>query len=164
MISLKSQTGTGGDGTKLIAANRRAGFDYFILEKLEVGIELLGSELRPIREGKVNLKDAFGDIVDGQLWLCDAHIGSNPFANRQDHQPLRKRRLLAHKNQIIKLHLKTVTSGHTLIPLRMYFKSGRVKVEIALVKGKHQYDKRDTIAKKDLKRDLDREIGGSGRR
>ncbi len=157
---MKSKPAAGEDGLKLIAANRKAFHEYHILEKLEVGIALVGSELRPCREGKVNLKDAYAEVVDGQLWLVEAHIGSNPFSNRLDHSPLRRRKLLAHKRQILKLGQKVETSGMTLVPLRMYFKAGRVKVEIALVKGKAQYDKRETIAKKDLKREMDRELSG----
>ncbi|MBF0548131.1 MAG: SsrA-binding protein SmpB [Candidatus Riflebacteria bacterium] len=157
---MKSRKDQNGDGTKLIASNKRAGFDYYILERLEAGVVLMGSELRPCREGRVNLKDAYAEIEEGQLWLYQAHIGANPFANRLDHSPLRKRKLLAHKKQIYKLGQKVQTGGHTIVPLRMYFKDGMVKVEIALVKGKKQYDKRETIAKKDLKRDMEREMGG----
>lgn len=149
-----------GDGIKIIAANRKAHYDYFILEKLETGIALLGSELRPCREGKVNLKDSYVEEVDGQLWLHDMHIGSNPFSNRLDHEPERKRRLLAHKREIIKWGYKVRNSGMTIVPLSIYFKSGKVKVEIALVKGKAKYDKRDTIAKNDARRDIERELGG----
>jgi len=154
---LKSKASTG-DGTKLIAANRYAYHEYFILDKIETGIALVGSELRPCREGRVNLKDGYAEAANGQLWLNEVHIGSNPFSNRLDHAPLRKRRLLAHKREILKLQQKLQVSGHTLIPLRMYFKSGKVKVELGLAKGKAQYDKRATIAKKDLKRELDREM------
>jgi SsrA-binding protein len=156
-LSSKKQSG---DGTKVIAANRKAHFDYFIVEKLEVGIALVGSELRPCREGKVTLKDSFAEEIDGQLWLHDMHIGSNPFSNRLDHEPERKRRLLAHKNEILKWGQKVRTSGMTIVPLRVYFKAGKVKVEIALVKGKTKYDKRDSIAKNEAKRDVQRELGG----
>jgi SsrA-binding protein len=156
-LSSKKQSA---EGSKLIAANKKAHFDYFIMEKLEVGIELRGSELRPCREGRVNLKDSYVDEENGQFWLYDVHIGSNPFSNRNDHEPERKRRLLAHKSQIIKWGQKVKTSGMTIVPLRMYFTDGKVKLEIALVKGKAQYDKRDAIAKKDAKRDLERELGG----
>lgn len=162
MIWLKSKAPANDDGIKLIATNKKAFHDYFILEKLEVGISLVGSEIRPIREGKVNLKEGFAEVESGQLWLKDVHIGSNPFSNRLDHTPMRKRRLLAHKAQIIKLGKKVETGGNTLVPLRMYFHSGKVKIEIALVKGKREYDKRDTIAKKDLKREMDRELSGKG--
>ncbi|NLI78978.1 MAG: SsrA-binding protein SmpB [Candidatus Riflebacteria bacterium] len=157
---MKSKPAAGEDGVKQIAANRKAFHEYHILDKLEVGIALVGSELRPCREGKVNLVDAFAEVVNGELWLVDAHIGSNPFSNRLDHTPLRRRRLLAHKNQIRKFGQKAETGGMTIVPLRVYFRAGRVKVEIALAKGKAQYDKRETIAKKDLKREMDREMSG----
>ncbi len=157
---MKSKPASGEDGVKQIAANRKAFHEYHILDKLEVGIALVGSELRPCREGKVNLVDAFAEVVNGELWLVDAHIGSNPFSNRLDHAPLRRRRLLAHKNQIRKFGQKAEAGGMTIVPLRVYFRAGKVKVEIALAKGKAQYDKRETIAKKDLKREMDRELSG----
>jgi SsrA-binding protein len=148
------------DGTKQIAANRKAHHDYFILDRLEVGIQLVGSELRPCREGRVTLKDSYIEEEAGQLWLYDMHIGSNQFSNRLDHEPERKRRLLAHKNEILKLGQKVRTTGNTIVPLKIYFKQGRVKLEIALVKGKAKYDKRESIAKKDARRDMERELGG----
>ncbi|MBF0410087.1 MAG: SsrA-binding protein SmpB [Candidatus Riflebacteria bacterium] len=157
---MKSHKDQDAEGIKLIASNKRAGFDYFIIEKLETGIVLQGSELKPCREGRVNLKDGFAVVEKGELWLHEVHIGANPFANRLDHSALRKRKLLAHARQINKLAMKIQTGGNTIVPLRMYFKNGRVKVEIALVKGKRQYDKRDTIAKKDLKRDMEQEMSG----
>ncbi len=144
----------------MIAANRKAHHDYFIVEKLEAGIALVGSELRPCREGRVNLKDSYAEEINGQLWLHDMHIGSNKFSNRLDHEPERKRRLLAHRKEILKWGLKVRTSGMTIVPLLIYFKNGKVKVELALVKGKAKYDKRDSIAKKDAQRDMERELGG----
>lgn len=157
---MKSKAPQNDDGTKLIAANKKAFHDYFVIEKLEVGMEMMGSELRPCREGRVNIKDAYAEVENGQLWLHAAHIGQNAFSGQFGHDPLRKRRLLAHKKQILKLGQKIETSGHTLVPLKIYFRSGRVKLELALVKGKRQYDKRETIAKKDLKREMDREMSG----
>ena len=148
------------DGQKIIAANRKAHFDYFIIERLEVGISLVGSELRPCREGRVTLKDSYAEEIDGQLWLHDMHIGSNPFSNRLDHEPERKRRLLAHKSEIIKWGYKVRTSGMTIVPLKVYFKDGKVKVELGLVKGKAKYDKREALQKKDMRRDVERELGG----
>lgn len=156
MSSKKQQ----GDGLKIIAANRKAHFDYFIIEKLETGIALLGSELRPCREGRVTLKDSYAEEDKGQLWLYDVHIGANPFSNRLNHEPERKRLLLAHKSEIIKWGHKVRTSGMTMVPLKMYFKNGKVKVELALVKGKAKYDKREALQKKDAKRDTERELGG----
>ena len=148
------------DGIKIITANRKAHHDYFIVEKLEVGVALVGSELRPIREGRVTLKDSYIEEEAGQLWLYDMHIGSNQFSNRLDHEPERKRKLLAHKNEILKLGQKVRNTGMTMVPLKIYFKQGRVKIEIALVKGKAKYDKRESIAKKDARRDMERELGG----
>ena len=160
MIWLKSKASPGDDGVKLIATNKKAFHEYFILEKLEVGIVLQGSELRPCREGQVNLKEAFVEADNGEMWLIGVNIGANPFSNRFAHDSTRKRKLLAHKNQIVKLAYKTETSGNTLVPLRMYFRHGRAKVEIGLVKGKKLYDKRESIAKKDQQRQLDRELSG----
>jgi SsrA-binding protein len=156
-LSSKKQQG---DGLKIIAANRKAHHDYFIVEKLEAGIVLLGSELRPCREGRVTLKDSYAEEIEGQLWLQDMHIGSNPFSNRLDHEPERKRRLLAHKSEIIKWGYKVRTSGMTIVPLKVYFKNGKVKVELGLAKGKAKYDKREALQKKDAKRDMERELGG----
>ncbi|MGM0598392.1 MAG: SsrA-binding protein SmpB [Candidatus Rifleibacteriota bacterium] len=147
-------------GIKIIAANRKAHHDYFIIDKLEVGIALLGSELRPCREGRVALKDSYVEEEKGQLWLHDMHIGSNKYSNINDHESERKRRLLAHKRQILKFGQKVKTSGMTMVPLKIYFKRGKVKLEIALVKGKARYDKRAAIAKKDAQRDMERELGG----
>jgi SsrA-binding protein len=158
--SKKQANKFGDDGYKLIAANKKAHFDYFITDKMEVGIALVGSELRPCREGRVSLKDSFVDEIDGQFWLYDVHIGSNAFSNRNDHEPERKRRLLAHKVDIIKWGHKANASGMTIVPLKMYFKRGKVKVEIGLAKGKALYDKRDSLAKKDAKRDVERALGG----
>lgn len=156
MSSKKPQT----SGEKLIAANRRAHHDYFIVERLEVGIELVGSELRPCREGRVNIKDSYAQEEMGQLWLYDMHIAENPFSNRLNHEAERKRRLLAHKTQILRWGKKAETAGMTIIPLKMYLKNGRVKVEIGLAKGKTAYDKRESIAKKDAKREIERELRG----
>jgi SsrA-binding protein len=149
-----------GDGEKIVAANRKAFHDYFILERLEVGIALVGSEMRPCREGRVTLKDSYAEEIGGQLWLHDMHIGSNPFSNRMDHEPERKRRLLAHKSEIIKWGYKVRTSSMTIVPLKVYFKNGKVKVELGLAKGKAKYDKREALQKKDAKRDAERELGG----
>jgi len=157
---LKSRVPADTDGKKIISNNRRAFHDYEILEKLEVGIVLRGSELRPLRSGEVNLKDAWAEEAAGELWLHDLNINSNPFANRLGHDPLRKRKLLANKREIERLRQKMLNPGLTLIPLALYFKRGKVKVELGLARGKRQYDKRETIAKKDLQRDMARELRG----
>lgn len=148
------------EGIKTVAVNRKAHHDYFLVEKLEVGIALLGSEMMPCREGKVTIKDSYAEEENGELWLYDMHIASNPYSNRLDHNPERKRKLLAHKGQIVKMGHKSRTAGMTIIPLRVYLKNGKVKVEIALAKGKAKYDKRESIAKRDAERDAQRVLGG----
>ncbi len=160
MKSRKRSNKKSDDGYKVIAANRKAHYDYFIAEKMEVGIALVGSEMRPCREGRVSLKDSFVDEIDGEFWLCDMDIAANPYSNRNDHATKRRRKLLAHKEDILKWGHKIKASGMTIVPLKIYFKRGRVKLEIALAKGKTLYDKRDSIAKKDAQRDVERALGG----
>lgn len=157
---MKSKEPAAADGKKIISNNRKAFHDYEILEKLEVGIVLCGSELRPLRAGEVNLKDAWAEEENGELWINDLNINANPFANRLGHDPVRKRKLLANKREILRLRQKMLTPGFTLIPLSMYFKRGKVKVELGLARGKRQYDKRETIAKKDLQREMARDLRG----
>lgn len=143
---------------KNVAENRRARHDYEILETFEAGISLVGTEVKSIRAGKANLADSFVKIEDGQLWLHNCHISPYDYGNRFNHEPLRKRRLLMHRNQIFKLKSNTQEKGLSLIPLRLYFKGHLVKVDLALAKGRKLYDKRDAIAKKESKRDIDRVI------
>jgi SsrA-binding protein len=142
--------------TKVVADNRRARHEYEILETFETGIELTGTEVKSMRQGKANLQDAFGRIEEGELWLYNCHISPYDFGNRFNHDPVRKRRLLMHKKEIIRLHQQVKEKGLTLVPLRLYFKRNWAKVAIALAKGKQLYDKRETIAKRDVKRQLDR--------
>jgi SsrA-binding protein len=141
---------------KTVADNRRARHDYEILDTLEAGIALFGTEVKSIRAGKANLADAFVKVEDGELWLYSCHISPYDFGNRFNHEPLRKRRLLVHKKQILKLKSNMQEKGLALIPLKMYFKGHLVKVDLALAKGRKLYDKRENIAKKETKRDLDR--------
>jgi SsrA-binding protein len=141
---------------KTVADNRRARHEYEILERLETGIELSGTEVKSMRLGKCNLQDAFARIEDGQLWLYNCHIAPYDFGNRFNHDPVRKRRLLARKNEIARLHQQMKEKGLTLIPLKLYFKRNWVKVDLALARGKHLYDKRDSITTRDSKRQLDR--------
>ena len=129
---------------KTIALNRRARHDYTIDETFEAGIVLTGTEVKSVRAGRANLKDAYGLVKDGELWLLNAHIGPYEHGNIFNHAPLRTRKLLVHKEEIRKLIGKTQQKGLTLIPTRMYFKNGRVKVELALAKGKQLWDKRET--------------------
>ncbi len=146
------------DRIKVICKNRKARFNYFIEDTYEAGIALLGSEVKSLRQGKANLSDAYAKIEDGQLYLVDAHISPYDQANRQNHDPLRQRRLLMHRREIKKLVGKVAERGFSLIPLQLYFKNGKVKVRLALAKGKKAYDKRESIRKKDQRRELERLI------
>jgi SsrA-binding protein len=140
-------------GEQLIADNRKAFHDYHILETFEAGIALLGTEVKGVREGKANLRDAFARVEKGEVWLYNVHI--NPYSHRgyADHDPRRRRKLLLHKQEIRKLIGRTVERGLTLVPTRMYFKNGRVKVAIALAKGKQAHDKRETIKRREIDRE-----------
>lgn len=142
------------DGPRI--SNRRALHEYFIESKLECGIALMGSEVKSLRAGKGQLQEAFARVERGQLILHQAHIDPYAPATKFNHDPLRERKLLAHKREIRKLEQATQQKGVTLIPLAMYFKDGRVKVEIGVARGKQQHDKRDTIRKKEQDRELRR--------
>jgi SsrA-binding protein len=143
-------------GGKLICQNRKAFHDYFIEESVQAGISLLGSEVKSLREGKVNLGDSHGDIKSGEVFLVDAHISPYSQANRLNHNPLRTRKLLLHKKEIKRLIGKVEQRGYTLIPLKLYFVDGRVKVDLALAKGKKLFDKRETLKKKTMEREMER--------
>ncbi|WP_395151113.1 SsrA-binding protein SmpB [uncultured Allofournierella sp.] len=149
--------------TKQIAANRQARHEYFVLETLETGIELVGTEVKSLRMGQVNLKDSWVDVEDGQLIVYGMHISPYEKGNIFNRDPLRPRRLLAHKNEIRKLGQELKLQGYTLIPLSLYFKHGRVKLELGLCKGKKLYDKRATAAERSAKRDIDRALKSQGR-
>ena len=131
-------------GERDASQNRAASHNYFLLEKLEAGVALRGTEVKSIRSGRANLKDAYALVKDGELWLINAHIGEYEHGNIFNHEPTRTRKLLVHKNELYKLMGKTQQKGLTLIPTRLYFKNGRVKVELALAKGKQTWDKRET--------------------
>ena len=135
------------------SVNRAASHNYFLLEKFEAGAVLRGTEVKSVRAGRANLKDAYGLVKDGELWLINAHIGPYEHGNIFNHEPLRTRKLLVHRSQLNKLFGKTQQRGLTLIPTRLYFKNGRVKVEMALAKGKQSWDKRET----ERRRTADRE-------
>jgi SsrA-binding protein len=141
---------------KTVADNRKARHEYDILETAEAGIQLVGTEVKAIRAGKANLQEAFVKIEDLELWLYSCHISPYDHGNRFNHEPLRKRRLLMHHQQILRLKSKMQEQGLTLIPLKMYFKGNLVKIDLALAKGRKLWDKRDNIAKKEVKRGLDR--------
>ena len=143
-------------GTKQIAANRKAFHDYFIEEKLESGIELAGTEVKSIRQGIVNLKDSFCGVKDGELFLYGMHISPYEKGNIFNKDPRRTRRLLVHKREIWRLQAKAQQDGYAIVPLSLYFSGSRVKVEIALAKGKKLYDKRESAAQRDAKREMDR--------
>jgi SsrA-binding protein len=140
-------------GERDAATNRAAAHNYFLSDRFEAGIVLSGTEVKSVREARVNLKDAYGLIKDGELWLLNAHIGPYSHGNIYNHPPLRTRKLLVHRQEIRKLTGKTQAKGVTLVPTRMYFRNGRVKLEMALAKGKQLWDKRET----ERKRTADRE-------
>ncbi len=144
------------DGIQVITTNRKARHDYQILETIEAGIALLGTEVKSLRAGRVNLKDSYAEIRGGEIFLVGAHISPYEEANRFNHEPERQRRLLLHRREILRYGLKAREKGLTLVPLRLYFKSNRVKVELGLARGKRLYDKRQAIAQRDAKRELDR--------
>jgi SsrA-binding protein len=136
-----------------IAENRKAFHDYHILETHEAGIVLLGTEVKSIREGRVNLRDSFARVEKGEVWLYSVNISSYSHRGYADHEPLRQRKLLMHRDEIRKLIGRTVEKGMTLVPLRLYFKNGRVKVAVGLAKGKKEYDKRETIKRREVERE-----------
>ena len=143
---------------KVVANNRKASFEYFLLEKFEAGLVLQGSEIKSIRAGQISIQESYVDIANGdEAWLVEAHIAPYVQANRFNHDPKRKRKLLLHKKQIRELWNNIRIKGMTVVPLRVYLKDGRAKIEIALAKGKKAYDKRATIAKRDEARSADRE-------
>jgi SsrA-binding protein len=136
-----------------IAENRKAHHDYHLLETMEAGVALLGTEVKAIREGRVNLRDSFARVEDGEVYHCNVNI--TPYRHRgyADHEPLRPRKLLLHRGEIRRLVGKTAEKGMTLVPVRMYFKNGRVKVALSLAKGKKDYDKRETIKRREVDRE-----------
>jgi len=147
-------------GEKLIASNRKAFHDYFVLQKMEAGIALTGTEVKSLREAKVNLKDSYVNVDRGEAWLVGVHISPYTHGNRENHEPERKRKLLLHRREIDKLQGQIVEKGLTIVPLRLYFKSGRVKAEIAVVRGKKLFDKRES----EKRRELDREAEAAMKR
>ncbi len=147
------------DQFKVVATNRKAYHDYFIEEKLEAGIVLRGTEVKSLREGRVNLMDSYASVDDGELFLHHCHISPYSHGNIMNHDPLRKRKLLLHKKEINKLIGKTQLKGLTLIPLRIYFsKRGHAKVEVGLAKGKKQHDRRESIKAREAGREVERAI------
>lgn len=143
---------------KNITVNRKARYEYLILQTYEAGIVLTGTEVKSLREGKANLVDSYAFLNKGEVWLNNAHISEYKHGSLNNHDPIRSRKLLLNKSEIRKLIGKVKEKGLTLIPLRLYFKKGRVKVELALAKGKKVYDKRESIAKRDLQREQERKF------
>ena len=146
----------GGKGTKQIAANKKAYHDYFVLDRFEAGLELTGTEVKSIRAGTLNLKDSYCRVVDGELWLIGMHISPYKQGSYFNADPDRRRRLLMHKREIVRLGSRVQQEGLALIPLSLYFKDSRVKLELGLCKGKKLYDKRNDDAKREAMRDIER--------
>jgi SsrA-binding protein len=141
---------------KIIAQNRKARFNYIIDDVFEAGLVLKGTEVKSLRQGRVNLKDAYARIKDGELYVYQMHISPYPFAFYDNHDPLRPRKLLMHKREIERLNAKVNEQGYTLVPLKIYFKKGKAKISLALARGKKKYDKRETIRRRDEQREMDR--------
>ncbi len=142
---------------KVVATNRKAGFEYFLLEHFEAGLSLRGSEIKSIRSGQVSIAEAYVEVDGRNAWLVESHIAPYEQANRFNHDPKRKRRLLLHKKEILELWDAVRQKGMTIVPTRVYLKEGRAKIEIALAKGKQLHDKRASIAKRDEERELGRQ-------
>ena len=145
-------------GEKLIAENRKARHDYHLLERLEAGLVLTGTEVKSLREGRANLRQAYATVRDGEAWLVGAHISEYGQGNIANHDPDRDRKLLLHGREIASLIGKTQEKGLTLVPTRLYFKGGRAKVELALARGKERQDKRRDIAKREADRQIERAL------
>ena len=143
---------------KVFATNRRAFHDYHVLESKEAGIALTGTEIKSVRAGKVNLRDSYARVQDGEVWLYNMHISPYDQGNRWNHEPTRPRKLLLHTREIGHFARESQAQGLTLVPLRMYSSRGNAKVELAVVRGKRQYDKRDALAERESKRDVDRAV------
>lgn len=144
---------------RTVVTNRKARHDYFIDETYEAGIVLTGTEIKSVRAGRVNLRDSYVQVKDGELWLVDTHIAPYKEAGRSSHEPKRPRKLLMHRHEINRLQGKVQEKGYTIVPLRLYLKDNKwAKVEIALARGKKLYDKRQAIRKRDIQREVEREL------
>ena len=154
----ESKTQTSNVPVKIISVNRQAYHDYFVERTIEAGISLVGTEIKSIRDGKVNLRGSYAIARNGELWLENAHIAAYEHGNRHNHEPLRNRKLLLHRREIEQLQAKVATKGLTLIPLKLYLKGGKAKIELGLCRGKKLYDKREAIAERDVKREMERVI------
>lgn len=144
------------DKVKIIVTNRKANFQYEIIDKFEAGLVLSGTEVKSLRDGKANLQESFAKIRNGEIWLLNCHISEYKFGNLNNHEPTRPRKLLFHKYQIKKIKTSLEQKGLTLVPLKLYFKNSKVKAEVALARGKKLYDKRETIKKREQERNINR--------
>jgi SsrA-binding protein len=154
----KAAAKTDDSGIKIVARNRRARHDYELLERVEAGIVLTGTEVKSLRGGRANLEDAYAEVSDGEIWLIGCDIPEYVQANRMNHVPKRPRKLLLHRREIVKLDNKTGEKGMTIVPLSIYFKKGMAKVELSTARGRKTFDKREALKKKDAKRDIDRAL------
>ena len=148
------------DNVKIIAVNRKARFDYAVDDTFECGMELMGTEVKSFRDGRISFPDAWAEVIKGEVWLRSLRIAENHFSSIFNHDPDRLKKLLLHRDEIKRINRKVEEKGYTLIPMSFYFKKGRVKVELGLCKGKKVYDKRANIRERDLKREIAREFRG----
>ncbi len=158
----KSSAREESSGVKVVARNRRARFEFDLIEKVEAGIVLTGTEVKSLRNGKASLEESYAGIERDEVWLYGCDIPEYTQANRMNHKPKRPRKLLLHRREIDKLRAKASEKGLTLVPLQIYFKNGIAKVEISVAKGRKLYDKRDALKKQDARRDMDRALRGRG--
>lgn len=157
-MAAKRQAREGGGEALVVARNRKAGHDYFLEDRLEAGLVLRGTEIKSVRSRQVSLREAFVRIEDGEAWLMNAHIAAYEPASRENHDPLRPRKLLLHRKELARLDERMRQRGYTVVPTQMLLRGGRAKLEIALARGKRKYDKRREIAKRDAGRDLERAL------
>lgn len=148
-------SGAKSEGIKIIAQNRKARYDYAVLDTYEAGLELQGTEVKSLRQGKANLTDSYARVDNGEVFLHNLHISEYTQGNRYNHDPVRKRKLLLHKHEINRLRGRVEERGLTLVPLRLYFKKGKAKVELGLARGKREYDRRQDIARRDARREME---------
>lgn len=144
------------DKIKVIASNRKANFEYEIINRYEAGFVITGTEVKSIRDGKINIQESYGRIINDEVWIINSHINEYKYGNINNHEPLRNRKLLLNKREIRKIKQQLQEKGLTLVPLKVYFKGSLVKVEIGIAKGKKLYDKRESIKKRDIERNLSR--------
>jgi SsrA-binding protein len=152
------------DNIKIVVQNRKARRDFFLVDAYEAGLELKGTEVKSLRLGNANMADCYARVENNEVFLHNLHIGEYTEANRFNHDPVRKRRLLLHRNEIDRLRVRTEEKGLTLVALKLYFKRGRAKVELAVARGKREYDRRHDIAKRDAQREMQRELKVRGTR